>query len=486
FSGCHYAGISAVDYSKNTSMVALGSLDTRVSLWDAESGKELYKIEGHSDIIRGVQFYDKYLITSANDGRVRMWDLDLAKSVIPVEYLDLDGNYLNPDHNNIEPQNETDTSNKGVVDRVSDFSYFSPSHKTKRESASLISKENTAAPFISRTSTTPLVSPSIALHVAPMELCCETTFVGHQGAVTCFEAHNGLLISGSADGSIREWDLNTGLLIQRLDVLWSLNQNQSSRLTMKKNQTSGESENGGFKGNEFGAGGYIGALQFYGPALATGTYDGVVQMWDRRTGQVVRSFTAHSDEITSLKFNDNSLITSSLDCTVAIWDLRSTKLTQRVRFDDVVTSVSLDDSFYHSLGSNSRQRNDGYKNSLWITTPGDSLYHYSPTIAEIRGFSTTTGELTSRRQKIALGDLDLPIISPSLRSSFSKLKTGSKNLFTDYGDNSFGSQLQNKTQGKKSENTISPVSIIQAKTINGTNRQLLTGSIDGTATLWSV
>ncbi|KAJ2431064.1 Mitochondrial fission protein, partial [Coemansia sp. RSA 2531] len=143
----HYSGITALDYDPVSGLVASGSLDTQVRVWD--QGVCKYVINGHNDIVRGVQFYERFLLTASNDSRIRMWDLSLLDSIQPIASLD---------------------------------------------------------------STTPPVTPTICRRVPPLDLCCESTFTGHGDAVTCFQALAGTLISGSGDKTVREWDLTTGQL----------------------------------------------------------------------------------------------------------------------------------------------------------------------------------------------------------------------------------------------------------------------------------
>ena len=92
--------------------------------------------------------------------------------------------------------------------------------------------------------------------------------IGHEGAVTCIDldvASDKTVVSGSADRTIREWDINTGQNTLKIDVWWSVH---GAMLPPNPNQV--------------GTVEYIGALQFWGPALVTGTSDGVVRMWDCR------------------------------------------------------------------------------------------------------------------------------------------------------------------------------------------------------------
>ncbi|VVT47315.1 uncharacterized protein SAPINGB_P001650 [Magnusiomyces paraingens] len=63
-------------------------------------------------------------------------------------------------------------------------------------------------------------------------------------------------------------------------------------------------------------------LQFDEQYLITGTYDGLVSIWDVETGKLVRTLKGHLSAISALKFDNLKLITASRDTTVRVWDYR--------------------------------------------------------------------------------------------------------------------------------------------------------------------
>ncbi|KAJ2393034.1 Mitochondrial fission protein, partial [Coemansia sp. RSA 2603] len=284
----HYGAITALAHDPVLGLVASGSVDTHVRVWDT---KCLYTIAGHTDTVRAVQFYDRFLLTASNDSRVRMWDLALLDSV--------------------QPQ---------ASDRHMLPQYF-PANRSKGEEVGRWE--------LTEQSTTPPVTPTICRALAPLELCCETAFVGHSDAVTCMQTEGGLLVTGSADRTVREWDVATGAVRQTIDLAWSARSSHTiDRLDMPR-------------GTQLGDGGHIGALQVCGPALATGTADGALRLWDLRTAQRHRQMFAHTAPITSLQFDEQTVVTGSLDGLAVVWDLRMGTVRQKVRFERPVTCVQL-------------------------------------------------------------------------------------------------------------------------------------------------
>ena len=53
-------------------------------------------------------------------------------------------------------------------------------------------------------------------------------------------------------------------------------------------------------------------------ALACGTADGMVRLWDLRSGQMHRSLVGHTGPVTALQFDDVHLVTTSLDRSVRV------------------------------------------------------------------------------------------------------------------------------------------------------------------------
>ncbi len=58
-----------------------------------------------------------------------------------------------------------------------------------------------------------------------------------------------------------------------------------------------------------------------GKTIASGSIDGMVNLWDADTHQLINSFQAHQAAVRSIVFQINGkfLITASLDRTMKIW-----------------------------------------------------------------------------------------------------------------------------------------------------------------------
>ncbi len=74
----HQAPVLAVEYSPDGSLIASGSEDNTVRLWDSGDGSLVYELDGHTDFVNDLTFSPdgSILASGSNDGTVRMWKVD--------------------------------------------------------------------------------------------------------------------------------------------------------------------------------------------------------------------------------------------------------------------------------------------------------------------------------------------------------------------------------------------------------------------------
>lgn len=144
-----------------------------------------------------------------------------------------------------------------------------------------------------------------------MQDCPLFSLEAHVDEVTALHFRGDTLVSGSADKTLRQWDLQTGRCVQTLDVLWAAAQASS---TMNSND--GQWRQTGRLPDA--SADFVGALQCFDAALACGTADGMVRLWDLRSGQVHRSLVGHTGPVSCLQFDDVHLVTGSLDRSIRV------------------------------------------------------------------------------------------------------------------------------------------------------------------------
>lgn len=87
---------------------------------------------------------------------------------------------------------------------------------------------------------------------------------------------------------------------------------------------------------------FVGAVQFWGYALVSGSGDGAVRMWDMRTGQAHRTLAGHTGPVTCLQFDEIHIASGSLDKSIRIWDVRTGSTFETIKYDHGVTCLQFD------------------------------------------------------------------------------------------------------------------------------------------------
>ena len=80
----HSAGVNSIDLSGDSSLIASGSDDHTIVLWDRTKRKLIRRLEGHADEVLWVDFSsdDSKLASASRDGTVRIWNVhDLLEPV---------------------------------------------------------------------------------------------------------------------------------------------------------------------------------------------------------------------------------------------------------------------------------------------------------------------------------------------------------------------------------------------------------------------
>ncbi|KAI9803337.1 MAG: Mitochondrial fission protein [Piccolia ochrophora] len=294
----HNDTITALDFDTPFGTAVTAALDDTVRVWDLNAGRCMGLLEGHHASVRCLQVEDNIVATGSMDATIRLWDLNQA------DYT---------------PQ--TNSANKG----------------DDGEDAS-----DDGLGFENPDDLPPPPPPS------SMKDCPLFTLDAHVDEVTALHFRGDTLVSGSADKTLRQWDLQKGRCVQTLDVLWAAAQATATvNPSASSSSTTTTSSNGVTPWRKTGrapdaSADFVGALQCFDAALACGTADGMVRLWDLRSGQVHRSLVGHTGPVTCLQFDDVHLVTGSLDRSIRIWDLRTGSIHDAYAYSSPITSMQFD------------------------------------------------------------------------------------------------------------------------------------------------
>lgn len=138
------------------------------------------------------------------------------------------------------------------------------------------------------------------------------TLKGHSGIVTdvVYSADGGLIVSGSANGTARVWNAETG-----------------------KEQFSIEGDTNSVEAV---------AISPDGNWIATGGRDNTIRMWQADSGELVRKLSGHSSWVMDLEFNAESsrILSGSSDRTIRLWDVSTGEQKGQIRNAGPVYSVA--------------------------------------------------------------------------------------------------------------------------------------------------
>jgi mitochondrial division protein 1 len=255
----HQDTFTAMDFDAPYGTLVTSAMDDSVRVWDLNAGRCIGILEGHTASVRALQVEDNILATGSVDATIRLWDLSKAQ---------------------YDPQGSQ--FGKGTEGEDEDgMAFENPDDQ-------------------------PVEPPE-----GSMADCGLFTLEAHVDEVTALHFSGDVLVSGSADKTIRQWDLEKGRCVQTLDVMWAAAQASGSL---------GAAEGPWRHTNRSApvAADFIGALQVFDAALACGTADGMVRLWDLRSGQVHRSLVGHTGPVTCLQFDDVHLVTGSLDRSIRV------------------------------------------------------------------------------------------------------------------------------------------------------------------------
>lgn len=330
----HTDMVTAIDFDFPFGTMVSAALDDTVRVWDMNVGRCSGLLEGHHASVRCLQVEDNIVATGSMDASVRLWDLSRARPATRDGRL-----------NKHERGEQEDT-----------LEHSSP------------------------------VPPS-----SNLEDCHVFTLDAHVDEVTALHFKGNTLISGSADKTLRQWDLVKGRCVQTLDILWAATQASSSTTTDGTWRPSGRLPDASAD--------FVGAIQCFDAALACGTADGMVRLWDLRSGQVHRSLVGHTGPVTCLQFDDMHLVTGSLDRSIRIWDLRMGSIYDAYAYDKPITSMMFDSKrIVAAAGENVVKVYDKADAHHWDCGPGVGIDETGPFPATVERVRLKDGYLVEGRK----------------------------------------------------------------------------------------
>jgi uncharacterized protein with WD repeat/nitrous oxidase accessory protein NosD len=241
----HTSWVISVAFSPDGRLLASGSDDYTIKLWEVATGSLVRTLSGHTSWVYSVAFSPdgRLLASGSNDKTIKLWDVATGSLV------------------------RTLSGHTNYVNSVA----FSPDGQL-------------------------LASGSADYTIKLWEVASGSevrTLSGHTSWVisVAFSPDGRLLASGSGDNTIKLWDVATGSLVRTL---------------------SGHTN-------------YVNSVAFSpdGRLLASGSDDKTIKLWEVASGREVRTLSGHTNYVRSVAFSpDGKLLASgSNDKTIKLWDI---------------------------------------------------------------------------------------------------------------------------------------------------------------------
>ncbi len=182
------------------------------------------------------------------------------------------------------------------------------------------------------------------------------TLTGHSNAIWCvaFSPNDQTLVSGSADKTIKVWNLDTGqmrrTLVGHSDIVRSVTFRPNGQVLVSgsgdKTIKIWNVQTGKLIRTLTGHSGPVWsvAISHDGQTLVSGSEDKTIKIWNLSTGKLIRTLIGHSSRVFSIALSSDGqiLISGSKDKTIKIWNLSTGKLIRTlIGHSDAVRSIAL-------------------------------------------------------------------------------------------------------------------------------------------------
>jgi WD40 repeat protein len=281
------ADLFGVCFAHNGGRLVTASLADSLQMWDAQTGREVVKLTGHTSIVLGVgSSPDGRRVASAGaDGTVRLWDADTGQELHTLRGHrgPVHGVCFSPDSQLVASAGDdgmvrlwnANTGQKGLTLRA----------HTREVEAVCFNPDGRRLASASHDRTVRVWDVRTGGRLLELE--------GHTGTVfgVCFSPDGRYLASASEDQTVKVWDGQSGRLLRTLE---------------------------GHTRRVCGV--------CFGPdsrRLASASQDRTVKLWNAETGRELRTFIEHTGEVTAVVFSPDGhrLATCSEDQTLKVWDL---------------------------------------------------------------------------------------------------------------------------------------------------------------------
>ncbi|RPJ20454.1 MAG: WD40 repeat domain-containing protein, partial [Chloroflexi bacterium] len=305
----HTDSIIGVGFNPDGSWLATSGADRKLKVWEAATGRELFALTGHTGEVYASDFSPdgSQLATSSTDGTVRIWDLSPSHESLTISAHGSSGQLaFNMDGSRLATIN--DKEGIKLWDAHSGSELMSLPDTGSNIGDLLFSPDGTRIFRAADDSKVKIWDPATGSELAVIS--------GHTGPLyeIAMTRDGKYLATTSADYKAKIWDVSSGKI------------SDTPLFTLQHS------------GVVFSA-----AFNRDGSKLATGVQDGTVIVWDTTNGREIRVLRGHADAVTEVVFSPDGtrIATSSWDGTAKVWNVSTAEALFTLRgHTGAVTSIA--------------------------------------------------------------------------------------------------------------------------------------------------